>query len=48
MHPPPNAIHASTTPSENMSMQSMNSMEVDPLINVNTPLTQIIILEPNT
>jgi hypothetical protein len=41
---PPQAIHAPMAPSQDTSMQSM---EVDPPINVNTPLTQIIIMEPD-
>ncbi len=48
MHHPPQDIHAPTTPHQNTSMQSMNSMEVDPPINMNTPLTRIIILGSDT
>jgi hypothetical protein len=44
---PPQAIHAPTAPNQNTSMQSMGSMEVDPPINANTPLAQIIISESN-
>jgi hypothetical protein len=44
---PPQAIHAPMTPSQSMPMQSMGSMEVDPPISMNKPLTQIIILKPN-
>jgi len=35
---PPQAVHAPMAPSENTSLQSMNSMEMDPLISTNTPL----------
>jgi hypothetical protein len=42
---PPQVVHAPTAPNQNMSMQSMNSMEMNPLINANTPLVQIIISE---
>jgi hypothetical protein len=44
---PPQAVHAPMAPSENTSLQSMNSMEMDPLISTNTTLIQIIILELN-
>jgi hypothetical protein len=44
----PQVVHAPMTPSKNTSMQLMSSMEVDPPINTNTPLVQIIILEPDT
>jgi hypothetical protein len=44
---PPQAIHAQMAPNQNTSMQSMGSMEVDPPINANTPLAQIIISKSN-
>jgi hypothetical protein len=44
---PPQAIHAPTAPNQNTSMQSMGFMEVDPPINANTPLAQIIISKSN-
>jgi len=44
---PPQVIHVPVAPNQNKSMQSMGSMEMDPLINVNTQLTRIIISKSN-
>jgi len=41
----PQAIHAPMAPSQDMSMQSMSSMAMDPAISPNTSLAQIIIME---
>jgi hypothetical protein len=45
---PPKNVHALMAPSQDMSIQSMSSMEVDLPINANTSLIQIIILEPDS
>jgi len=47
LNAPPQLVHVPMAPSQDRSMQLMNSMEMNPLISVNTPLIQIIILEPN-
>jgi len=43
----PQNVHALMAPNQDMSMQSMSSMEVDLPISADTPLIWIIILEPN-
>jgi hypothetical protein len=45
--PPSQTVHVPTAPSQNTSMLSMGSMEMDPPININTPLAQIIISNPD-
>jgi hypothetical protein len=45
---PPLNYNVLMAPSQNTSMQSMGSMEMDPLISMNTPLAQIIIPESDT
>jgi hypothetical protein len=40
---PPKVVHAPMAQSQGTSMQSMGSMEMDPLINMNTSLVRIII-----
>jgi hypothetical protein len=47
LNAPPQVVHVPMAPSQDTSMQLMNSMEMNPLISMNTPLIQIIILEPN-